>query len=275
MSRINYGLDTGRLRSEHAAVTGIKNIGFGTIEGLCGACAAGEISLIAVCRFRAHDLEFLLRTVVPVLSDGERLRLEALRNNGARAQFLASRLLVKAVCGALEGRPARSVETTHGPDGRFILAGTTVRHQAGISHTGDAAAFVLSAAPVGVDIERLRRPPVAVARKYFSSGERAAVEGAEDPSAVFFRLWTLKESLAKMKGEGIMGVLRNYEFAMDGDSVRCLNLATGGSPQARFESLILGRHAVGAAFAAVPKAAQTVLAGPVGCRELPAWLDPE
>lgn len=275
MSRNNYGLDTGRLGSEHAAVTGIKNIGFSMIGGLRDAFAAGEISLIAVCRFGARDLAFLLRTVVPVLADGERSRLEGLRNHGARAGFLASRLLVKAVCGALEGTPARSVETTHGLDGRFILAGTSLRYHAGISHTRDAAAFLLSAvAPVGVDIERLRRPPIAVARKYFSTGELAAVEGAGDRSAAFFRLWTLKESLAKMEGEGIIGVLRNYEFAMDGGSVLCRNMMTGGPPPARFESMVLGRHALGAAFGGAAKAARTALVGPVDCRELPERLKP-
>jgi len=275
MSRNNYSLDTGRLRSEHAVVTGIKNIGFSMIGGLRDAFAAGEISLIAVCRFGARDLDFLVRAVVPVLAEGERSRLEGLRNPGARAGFLASRLLVRAVCGALEGTPARSVETTHGPEGRFMLAGTSVRYHAGSSHTGDAAAFVISAAaPVGIDIERLRRPPMAVARKYFSSKELAAVEGAADRSVAFLRLWTLKESLAKMKGEGILESLRNYEFAVDGGSVLCRDLAGGGPPPARFESAILGRHALGAAFGVAAKAARTALAGPFDCRELPEWLNP-
>lgn len=262
MSIIKYDIDSRGRWAEYWGVSGFRYVEFNSIEGLRGELAAGRISLVAVCSLEMEELDFPSGPVISALTDGERSRLGTVRHPGARGRYLASRLLVKAVCAALGGTPAISVETAAGSGGRLVLNGPLARSHVSLSHTRGAAAFAISAtAPIGVDIERFRRPPLAVAKKYFSAVELDAIESAESPSAGFFRLWTLKESLAKLEGKGILRVLREYEFSFADGQARCRNKTNGLPPPARFESAILGRYALGAAFGGAD--AQPVLAGPM------------
>ncbi|HSV95440.1 MAG TPA: 4'-phosphopantetheinyl transferase superfamily protein [Spirochaetota bacterium] len=257
-----YGLDLSARRDKHDAVAALRTIHLHEISGIRASMADGQFALAAVCRFGSRDPGLLEESVVPMLAGGERARFESLKNPEARIRYLASRLLAKTICGALDALPATSIETAHAPDGSFAVRGTRVRYHAGISHTAGAAALVLSAsAAVGIDIERLRKPPLAVARKYFS-GEECRVMGA----AAFFRLWTLKESLAKLEGSGVPGSLRRYEFVIDGEAVSCMKEGGGAALSLRFESAVLGRHVLGVALGS--PGAGLVLIGPVRCGEL-------
>ena len=66
-----------------------------------------------------------------------------------------------------------------------------------ISHSHGAVVCAVHDAPVGVDIERLRRAPRRLA------GEMT------DPE--FFRRWTAKEASIKRDGKGIGALLRDFE----------------------------------------------------------------
>jgi phosphopantetheinyl transferase len=244
-----YDLDLSADRDKHGAVTALRTIHINELRGIRAPLADGVFALAAVCRFSTRDSGMLEGRVTPVLADGERARFGSLRNPCARAQYLASRLLVKTICGVLDGLPATSIETAHAPDGSFAVRGTRVRYRASIAHTPGAAALLLSASvPVGIDIERLRKAPLAVARKYFSEDEYRTVEGAPDPSAAFFRLWTRKESLAKLEGVGVLESMRRYKSPIDGDSVSNGGRGGGAAGSFRFESLELERHVLGIAL---------------------------
>ncbi len=74
-----------------------------------------------------------------------------------------------------------------------------------LSHSGDVALCALSDTDVGCDVEALRRPPLSVAKRYFSSTEReylASARTEEERAERFFRVWTLKESVMKATGLG-------------------------------------------------------------------------
>ena len=74
-----------------------------------------------------------------------------------------------------------------------------------LSHSGDVALCALSDREIGCDVEKIRRPPLRVADKYFSEEEREYVLSAEtddERRERFFRVWTLKESVLKASGDG-------------------------------------------------------------------------
>ncbi|MCU0845656.1 MAG: 4'-phosphopantetheinyl transferase superfamily protein [Spirochaetes bacterium] len=264
---LDYGLDLSARRDTHDAVAALRTIQLDEIPGIRDSFAEGPCAFAALCRFGPRDSRLLEESVLPMLADGERARFESLRNPRARAQYLASRLLVKTIVGVLDCLPASSIETAHAPDGSFVVRGTRVHYHASIAHTTGAAALLLSASvPVGIDIERLRKPPLAVARKYFSADEYRTIGGATDPSAAFFRLWTLKESLAKLEGAGVIESLRRYEFALDGEKVSLGGGGGGAAGPFRFESVMLEHHVLGMAFGDPGVAA--VLVRPVRCGEL-------
>lgn len=82
-----------------------------------------------------------------------------------------------------------------------------------ISHKGKIAVCALSisskagiAAPVGVDAEIINKDATrsaSVAGRFFSEAEKAAFERSNNPCEEFSRIWTRKESLLKVRGQGI------------------------------------------------------------------------
>lgn len=96
-----------------------------------------------------------------------------------------------------------------------------------LSHCPAAALCAISPDPVGADIELIRPYNPALARRVLSPGELARVEASAQPEVEFACLWTMKESLLKLTGEGIR---RELKSALDGAEARfatTVNLARG------------------------------------------------
>lgn len=72
-----------------------------------------------------------------------------------------------------------------------------------ISHCPKAAVCAVGDYPVGVDVEAVRPFKDELARYVLSHDEYEAVVESGNPEAEFIRLWTMKESLLKLTGEGI------------------------------------------------------------------------
>ena len=75
-----------------------------------------------------------------------------------------------------------------------------------ISHSHGVCAVAIADHPVGVDVERIRTnyPPNMIERS-LTDTERAIYDGG------FTCLWSRKEAVAKMTGEGIIGYPRNID----------------------------------------------------------------
>ncbi len=71
-----------------------------------------------------------------------------------------------------------------------------------ISHSGDYVFCITDDMPVGIDVEKLSSANIAVAKRYFAKSEYEWIM-EKDPEKRFVRIWTLKESYAKYKGQGL------------------------------------------------------------------------
>lgn len=81
-----------------------------------------------------------------------------------------------------------------------------------LSHSGDYAACAVDTKDVGIDIERLRQYKENVAQRICLPEEMQALfEGKkeEEKNKTFTKLWTRKESMAKLSGEGIAMFFEN------------------------------------------------------------------
>lgn len=79
-----------------------------------------------------------------------------------------------------------------------------------LSHCRSAVACALSDThDVGIDIECTGRYKPALADYCMSSEERQRITCADNPDSVFTTLWTRKEALLKLTGEGITDDLRS------------------------------------------------------------------
>ena len=88
-----------------------------------------------------------------------------------------------------------------GENGKPYIKGNPVYFS--ISHCDGLAVTALSKAPVGVDCESVRRASGAVMKRCYGDSETDYILTSADSDRAFSRLWTLKESYAKMTGEGV------------------------------------------------------------------------
>jgi 4'-phosphopantetheinyl transferase len=128
-----------------------------------------------------------------------------------QSQHLLVRVLLRAVLAKSHDLPATAWRILRAPDGapRLAAEGVAKPPFVSLSHSGALVACAVDDhGPIGVDVERIRtdRPLMALARTAFGPRETASIEqgGAE----AFYRIWTLREALAKASGEGF-GLLTN------------------------------------------------------------------
>lgn len=122
--------------------------------------------------------------------------------------------------GACLGEDPRSLVFRRDPEGKpWLCRAPGERTLAfNLSHSGTLAALAVSALPLdtGIDVEAQRgaRRFDALARRYFSEPEQAAVCEAEkgDLAGVFYDIWTLKEAWLKARGSGIRVPLADFGF---------------------------------------------------------------
>ena len=69
-----------------------------------------------------------------------------------------------------------------------------------LSHSGNLVICAVGGKAVGCDIEKIEKEPEGVAERFFHRNEAEYLQKFPEPerSAMFFRLWTWKESYVKM-----------------------------------------------------------------------------
>ena len=74
-----------------------------------------------------------------------------------------------------------------------------------ISHSGGYAALAFGNAPLGVDIECVKRADLKVAKRFFREEEYVLLKGLEEAAQAdaFCKIWTGKEAVVKAEGAGL------------------------------------------------------------------------
>ena len=162
------------------------------------------------------DLSAALQTISP------QRREQALRykHEQGQRQCVAAYLLLKQALHEEEGIDENPL-FEYGEHGKPSIVGHPELYFS-LSHCKEATACILSRKPVGIDVESVGRYNERVARYAMSDAEMLKIEQAERPEVMFIRLWTMKESLLKLTGEGINDnikqVLENPHSSLPKDS---------------------------------------------------------
>jgi len=145
----------------------------------------------------------------------DRLRIPAAKRLSLCAGLLLQRALRSR---GVSGADAEIGEGAYGkpflprrPDVQFSL-----------SHSGTRVMCVTAGSPVGCDIQAAEPRDLRIARRFFSEAEcRAIFAGAreEDRQAMFFRIWTLKESFLKCIGLGLALPLDAFSVVPEGERI--------------------------------------------------------
>ena len=77
-----------------------------------------------------------------------------------------------------------------------------------LSHCKEAAICVVSNQPVGVDVEGIREYRESLVNYTMNDEEITLIKSAENHSAAFIRLWTMKEATTKLSGTGISNYMK-------------------------------------------------------------------
>lgn len=163
-----------------------------------------------------HDVDGLFRH----LSSDETERAGRFRLAQHRDRYVVGRGVLRTLLGRyLNTRPG-ALRFTYNARGKPKLAGADL--QFNVTHSGGIALFAVTrAAPVGIDVERVR-PNVTddrIAERFFAPEEVDALR-ALDPSdrhEAFFRCWTRKEAFVKACGEGLSLALDRFVVSLSPD----------------------------------------------------------
>ena len=149
---------------------------------------------------------FDVEAALPLLSRQRREQVLTFKHELGRKTCAAAYLLL---CQALRREYGISEPPlfTYGPHGKPAIAGRPDIHF-NLSHCREAALCVVSDRPVGVDIESIREYKETLVRYTMNDQEQALIFAAPRPAVAFTRLWTQKEAVLKLSGEGLRNDLK-------------------------------------------------------------------
>lgn len=157
------------------------------------------------------------------LDDEDRRRAAAFKFDRDRHRFIRAHAALRRILSRLCGVPPHNVPLQVDAHLKPILPSEYAFHF-NLSHSEERALLIVShAAPVGIDLERVRPMPDTdeLAARHFSPRECAylqTVPAGADRERAFFRCWTRKEAFVKCTGVGLRTDLRRIESGFEGDS---------------------------------------------------------
>ena len=118
----------------------------------------------------------------------------------------------------IRGVPAPMDSIMQNPNGKPYFSDDP-GFQFSISHSGDWAVVAVSDVSVGVDIQLKKPISLKLAGRFFTKNEQrllASLEG-EEYNDTFYRIWTAKEAICKVRGDSLVMILcRTDTVAFDG-----------------------------------------------------------
>ena len=127
----------------------------------------------------------------------------------SKAAYLKGRFGVRAFASLYASLAPSDVKIEISKSGKPFFANIEDLHF-NISHSGSEVAIAFSTKPVGFDMELLdrKRDFRAIADRFFTNEESSEVKSAEEyGNELFVRIWTAKEAMLKLSGEGLAGGL--------------------------------------------------------------------
>jgi 4'-phosphopantetheinyl transferase len=153
-----------------------------------------------------------------VLDEDERRRASRFMFDRDRRRFVAAHAATRAILGRYLNADPLSLRYEVGERGKPRLVDPPVDVRFNLSHAGERALLAVTVGrEIGVDIEQLRVVSnlMQLARSVFSAGEQERLRAASSSElhAVFFRMWTRKESFIKARGDGLHFPLKGFDVS--------------------------------------------------------------
>ncbi len=91
-----------------------------------------------------------------------------------------------------------------------------------ISHSGDYACCAIGEAPVGIDLQKKVPVRERLWERFFTAADNQKLQecSEKEREALFFRMWSIKESYMKLTGKGIRQGLDTFEIDWQRGEIR-------------------------------------------------------
>jgi 4'-phosphopantetheinyl transferase len=163
----------------------------------------------------SENIEGILSNI-DLLSQNDLKKMGRIVRKQDKDSFLTSAVMKKILCGYYLGCEPHDVE--------FELnefQKPKIKNQGNIhfntSHSGDRLVFIFCSNPCGIDIEIInpKFDYSSVLERSFHPGEIDFIQKSNDPISQFFKIWTIKESILKAEGTGLMDNLNELNTLQD------------------------------------------------------------
>lgn len=152
-----------------------------------------------------------------LLVEDERERAARFHFERDRNQYIAGRGMLRILLGRYLNRSPSKIEISYSDYNRPFLPNNKL--QFNLAHSGDLVLFAFCLHDdVGVDVEAERdlSDALAIARRFFSPGERDTLQSLPQAQQIpaFFRCWSRKEAFIKAVGEGLSYPLDAFDVTL-------------------------------------------------------------
>lgn len=152
--------------------------------------------------------------LLPLLSQRDMARVDGFTDPRARKQRVISRAMLRKALAPYVGCPPEDLKFGIAGAGKPVLVAPR-KMQFNQTHSGDIVLYAIAASrEVGVDVERLRPVPkaVALAKRFMSAEEHERIRAAsgEERDHAFLSMWVRRESSAKACGTSMWRALEGY-----------------------------------------------------------------
>lgn len=162
---------------------------------------ADKQTVAVYCDFSSvseEELKAFEKLVSTHISGNEKLRDESLC-----ARVLLKYILYRYFC-------VKNFALDEAENGKPYLVGSNLYFN--FSHCLKRVICTVSSSEVGCDVQDIRPINPRVVSRFFSSDEGMVLSADSNADTHFTKLWVLKESILKYKGDGISGGLDYYSF---------------------------------------------------------------
>lgn len=133
----------------------------------------------------------------------------------------------------------KDLKYVYGPQGKPYVEGNPF--YINISHSGDYAVCLISDRESGIDIQKVEKNRLAVAKRFFAESEYKWIiskENEHDQNEAFYRMWALKESYVKAIGIGTSLAFDKFEIRINADDSAKV-FCHGGEMNWEFEEMTM------------------------------------
>ena len=162
------------------------------------------------------------------IEENEVNRIMSITNEDHAFRSAAGSLLLAQMVCRISGYPVSSISIHRYPNGKPFLPDFPNLHF-NITHTHHLAVLAIDTKLVGVDIEKVSKARMAVAKRFFSESEKEMLNActADQRDKLFFELWTIRESFVKAIGCGIFGTMGDFTPEKNGSVWQVNHIESG------------------------------------------------